>query len=83
MKKVVILKGNIVHTPEPKKFQRVKNGYLVAVDNEIQGIYQELPKEYGGQPVTDWGDALIMPGMYDMHVHAPQYVYRGLAWICS
>ena len=47
LKKVVILKGNIVHTPEPKGFQCVKNGYLVAVDNEIQGIYQELPKEYG------------------------------------
>ena len=78
MKKVVILKGNIIHTPERSEFQCVKNGYLVAEDNEIQGIYQNLPGKYEGQPVTDWGDALIMPGMYDMHVHAPQYVYRGL-----
>lgn len=74
----VILKGHIIHTPTMKAFEIMENGYLVAVDNEIQGIYRELPEEYKDCPVTDYGDKLIMPGMCDMHVHAPQYVYRGL-----
>ena len=78
MKNTVILKGNIIHTPQKESFQCAEGGYLVVVDNEIQGIYRGLPQEYQGLEVTDWGNALIMPGMYDMHVHAPQYVYRGL-----
>lgn len=78
MKKTIILKGNIIHTPKPERFSCTAGGYLVAEDNEIKGVFERLPEEYAGFPVEDWGDAVIMPGMYDMHVHAPQYVYRGL-----
>ena len=28
--------------------------------------------------MQDYGDALIIPGLTDLHVHAPQFVYRGL-----
>ena len=73
-----ILKGNLIHTPTPDHFECMKQGYLVAVGNEIKGIFQELPECYQGIPVQDHGDALIIPGMCDMHVHAPQFVYRGL-----
>lgn len=73
-----ILKGNIIHTPTPSQFVCVKNGYLVAADNEIQGIFETLPEQYQGIPVMDYGDQLIIPGLCDMHLHAPQFVYRGL-----
>lgn len=78
MSDTVILKGTIIHTPTKDQFEYYKNSYLVAVDNGIKGIYKELPKEYEKEEVKDYGDKLIMPGMCDMHVHAPQYVYRGL-----
>ena len=29
-------------------------------------------------PVEDVGDKLIIPGLTDLHVHAPQYSFRGL-----
>ena len=29
-------------------------------------------------PVEDMGDQLILPGLTDLHVHAPQYSFRGL-----
>lgn len=74
----VILKGNIIHTPTKDKFEVTPGGYLVSVDNKIQGIFTELPEKYQNLPVMDYKDQLIIPGMCDMHVHAPQFVYRGL-----
>lgn len=74
----VILKGNIIHTPTREKFECTPHGYLVSVDNEIKGIFTELPEEYQKYPVMDYKDQLIIPGLCDMHVHAPQFVYRGL-----
>ena len=74
----IILKGNIIHTPTKDKFEITPGGYLVSVDNKIQGIYTELPEKYKNCMVMDYKDQLIIPGMCDMHVHAPQFVYRGL-----
>lgn len=37
-----------------------------------------IPDEYRDLPVKDYGDRLVIPGMTDLHVHAPQYPFRGL-----
>lgn len=75
---ITILKGNIIHTPDRSKLSCHPNSYLVAEDNQIAGIFRELPEKYADVPVSDYGDRLIIPGLCDMHVHAPQFVYRGL-----
>lgn len=74
----VILKGNIIHTPTMEKFECARGGYVVAVDNEVKGVFETLPEEYADHPVQDYGDCLIMPGMCDTHLHASQFAYRGL-----
>ncbi len=33
--------------------------------------------------VMDYGDRLIIPGMTDLHLHAPQYAFRGLGTDCE
>lgn len=73
-----ILKGNIIHTPVCGEFSCFKDSYLIAEDNRIIGIFDNLPQEYKNNEVTDYGDNLIIPGLCDVHVHAPQYVYCGL-----
>ena len=35
-----------------------------------------LPEKYRGIPCTDYKDDLIIPGLTDLHVHAPQYTFR-------
>ena len=75
---ITILKGNIIHTPDSSKLSCHPNSYLVAEDDQIAGIFRELPEKYADVPVSDYGDRLIIPGLCDMHVHAPQFVYRGL-----
>ena len=37
-----------------------------------------MPDEYASLPLYDYGDALIFPGMVDLHIHAPQYAFRGM-----
>lgn len=74
----VILHGTIVHTPTKDAFVCCPDSYLIAEQNQIIGIFKELPEQYRNCPVQDYGDALILPGLCDMHVHAPQFVYRGL-----
>lgn len=74
----VILHGTIVHTPTKEVFDCHPDSYLISEGGKVTGIFQELPEKYKNAPVLDYGNSLILPGLCDMHVHAPQFVYRGL-----
>ena len=69
---VFILKGNIVYSKNQKEFSICENGYVVCKDGLVEGVYKTLPFKLGGNPIRDYGDALIVPGFADLHVHAPQ-----------
>lgn len=73
----IILKGNICHTPERNRLDTYPNAYVVCEDGVCRGIFTELPERYAGLPVSDYGDCLILPGMVDLHIHAPQFAFRG------
>ena len=73
-----VLKGNICYSESYDNLVTCENGYLVCVDGKSCGVFEALPEEYTALPVTDYGDALIFPGLIDLHVHAAQYAYRGL-----
>ena len=75
-----VFRANILFTPTPKVLQIVPRGYIVVRDNGlIEGVYSELPEEFSHEPLTDYGDRLLMPAFNDLHVHAPQYRNLGLA----
>ena len=76
---IFILKGNIVYSRSAEELEICEHGYLVCENGRVKGVYQTLPFVYGGIPITDYEDRLIIPGLVDLHVHAPQYTYRGLA----
>ena len=73
-----IIKGNICQTWNPKELDLHEHAYAVCVDGLSKGIFDVLPEEYTDLPLYDYGDALIFPGMVDLHVHAPQYAFRGM-----
>lgn len=75
---IFILKGNIVYSRSAEELEICEHGYLVCENGRVKGAYQTLPFVYGGIPITDYEDRLIIPGLVDLHVHAPQYSYRGL-----
>lgn len=72
------VKGNFIHTPRLGETELFEASYLLCIDGKTEGIYKELPEKYKGLPVKDYGDRLIYPGMVDLHIHAPQYTYRGM-----
>ncbi len=74
----LIIKGNIISAAEFGELEITENGYLIAESGKIKGIYQELPREYEGSKVEDYGDALVMQSFADMHLHAPQYPMLGM-----
>ena len=78
MEKSFVIKGNICQTKTPKELDIYEKAFAVCVDGISRGVFDALPKEYANLPLYDYGDALIFPGMVDLHVHAPQYAFRGL-----
>lgn len=77
MLKSFILKGNIIYCKEIGKLEAVSNGYIICVDGYSKGVYTEIPEEYRDLTLYDYTDKIIIPGLVDLHIHAPQFHYRG------
>lgn len=77
-KELRALKGHIVYSKTSDKLEICEDGYLVYEGNQVKGVYPMLPEDYEGILVEDYGDRIITPGFVDLHVHAPQYAFRGL-----
>lgn len=75
---IKILHGDIVYTSNPSQFDLYEDGYLVTDDDKVVDVYSSLPQEYQKELIEDYKGKLIIPGLIDLHVHAPQYTYRGL-----
>ena len=73
-----VIKGNICQTITAKELDLHEGAFAVCKDGISQGIFDKLPEEYADLPLFDYGDTLIFPGMVDLHVHAPQYAFRGM-----
>ena len=71
--------ANIVYS-ESRDTLAVRRDSYIAVDENglIEGIYAQLPEKFAKVPVTDFGNAVLIPAFSDLHVHAPQYPQRGL-----
>lgn len=78
MKKTLILKGDIVFAESTSDLKTLENGYIISEDGIVAGVYPKLPECYKDMEVTDFGRNLIIPGLVDLHLHAPQFVFRGL-----
>ena len=69
------LKGNIIYCDEDRCLVSHNNAYLVAENNRIAGVFPVLPPAYAHAAVKDYGDALIIPGLVDLHFHGPQVAF--------
>ena len=78
MEKNFILKGHVCYSVDKDRLIAEENRYVVCVDGKSGGVFKEIPEACASFPVVDYGDRLIIPGFSDLHIHAPQYSYRGL-----
>lgn len=74
-----IYKGNIIFTKNKNKFEIIKNGFIVVNNGKVVNVFNKLPNEYINNEIIDYKDKLIIPGMNDLHCHAPQFRNLGMA----
>lgn len=77
------LKGDLCWSRDARHLNTMKDGWLVCVDGRSAGVFETLPEEYANLPVEDWSGHLVIPGLVDLHVHAPQYTSGAWAWTWS
>ena len=72
-----VIKGHICHTPEANRMEIRENACVVCEAGVCRGVFDAVPERYGALDVIDCRGMLVMPGMVDLHTHAPQYAFCG------
>ena len=72
-----VIKGDICYSKDKNNLAIVPDGYLVCEDGRSAGVFDRLPQSYQGIPLEDYSGKLVVPGLTDLHIHAPQYAFRG------
>lgn len=72
------LRGNICFSLGIDEFVTAEDSWVVCENGISRGVFKELPAEYKDFQQIIYQDKLIIPGLTDLHVHAPQYAFRGL-----
>lgn len=72
-----IIKGDVFFSKNKNESCSVSDGFIVCVNGKSAGVFGEIPERYKNLPVHDYSGKLIIPGLCDLHIHAPQYTFRG------
>ena len=78
MTKTYALKGNIIYSKNQNEINCFENSYLICQDGKSMGVFEKLDEKYKDIEVIDFGEKIICPGLVDLHIHAPQYNFRGM-----
>ena len=73
-----IIHADIVYSEDREHLASHPDSYIAVENGRVKGIWSELPEEYAHVPVTDYETGVLIPAFSDLHVHAPQYLNRGL-----
>lgn len=71
------LKGTVCYSTDKDHLSITEDVWLICEDGLCAGVFPELPEKYRQIPCRDTKGCLIIPGLTDLHLHAPQYTYRG------
>ena len=72
----ILIRGDIATSSEEKALRTYQDHWIVIEDGIIRSIEKDEPDLDGEK--LDYRGHLIVPGLYDLHIHAPQYQYAGL-----
>ena len=77
MNRSFILRGHICYTPDAGQIVIREDACVVCEEGICRGVYDQIPEAFRGLRVIDCSGKLIIPGLVDLHIHAPQFAYRG------
>ncbi len=72
------LKGDILYAGPSRDIIIRPNAILLCENGAVAGIFEKLPARFAAVPLADYSGKLIIPGLVDLHLHAPQYTFRAL-----
>ena len=72
-----LVHGDLCFSTAPRHIETMEASYLHVKDGKCISCYKELPESLSSLEIKDYSGNLIIPGMVDLHLHAPQYAYRG------
>ena len=73
-----IIKGDICWSVNETEVRALSDHYLICSGSICRGVFSSVPEKYAHIPVTDYSGCLVIPGLTDLHAHAPQYSFRAL-----
>ncbi|MDO4478263.1 MAG: amidohydrolase family protein [Lachnospiraceae bacterium] len=73
-----VLKGGVITSRDLHHLDSWEDAYVVCVNGLCEGVFEELPDKYKDLPLMDLTGKIIMPGLTDLHTHAPQYNFHGI-----
>lgn len=73
-----LIHADIVYSEDREQLAVHEDSYIGVEDGLVQGIWKEVPENLREAEIIDYGDAVLIPAFSDLHVHAPQYLNRGL-----
>lgn len=78
MQDAFFLRGTLLYSSSPDTIEVLEDGWLLCRGGKAAGVFREKPARFQSLEVLDYTGKLIIPGMTDLHVHAPQFSFRGL-----
>ena len=69
-----VVKGIFIDTLTMNNL-RIRNGFILIKNGIIQEYSENNPDE--SLKLYDYSDQIIIPGLVDLHLHAPQYTFMG------
>lgn len=76
----MFIKGNFLFTPSCHELTIRENQYAHIENGVVTGFMTDLPETTGPETVIDYSQDIIIPAFVDLHIHAPQYINRGLGF---
>ncbi|MDR0456439.1 MAG: amidohydrolase family protein [Treponema sp.] len=73
-----VIQGDICWSTGPRALKTMPDSFLVCKGGKSAGVFDRLPRQYDALPLSRCCGKLVIPGLVDLHTHAPQFVYRGL-----
>ena len=73
-----LIKGSFIYSIDKDNIEIKENQYLLIRDGKSEDFYEEIPSRLKNIQIEDYGDNIIIPGLIDLHIHAPQYAFRGM-----
>ena len=68
-----LLKGDLCYNVSQTEIRFLENHYLLCLEGKSAGVFSHVPTEYQDLPLLDYSGQLIIPGLVDLHTHAPQF----------